>query len=526
MNQLFPYLLQSAAGLLLFYICFLLVLRKEAYFRFNRFYLIGAVILSSTLPIISFNVVELLSRTSEEAATIYLSYQVTAYQLNEVVVGSAPLETSAFSFMHVLLAVYLAGVSFKAAQLLYRTTMLIRFASRCEHIRAGKLIFVITEAETPTFSFLNYIFISRALFENKHEFNAIIQHENVHSRQLHSVDLIFAEIMLIIQWFNPIAYLIRNYIKENHEFLADNQVIETTGHTENYQALLIAHSSPVLTNILTHNFSYSLIKRRLHMMKKPRNPFRFGLGLVGVILTSLVVIMACSRSDRGLTDQNTDHKSLTDSTYTVVDNMPEFPGGMDSLVGYLSRSILYPAEAKDNEVTGKVVVGFVIDKDGSVRDVHVVKGIGYGCDKEAQRVIAEMPPWTPGSHEGRAVKVSYMIPITFNLDDNESKEEPFTVVEQMPEYPGGVDALVRFISENIRYPEEAKRDSITGRVFVKFVVDTDGRVSDIGILRGIGSGCDEEAMRVVASMPKWKPGMHEGKPARVAYNLPIKFALD
>ena len=260
------------------------------------------------------------------------------------------------------------------------------------------------------------------------------------------------------------------------------------------------------------------------MMKKPKNPFRFGLGLVGVILTSVLVIVACSRTDKGLAESSIDQKSAADSTYQVVDNMPEFPGGMDSLASYLGSSIVYPAEAKENDIAGKVIVGFIIDKDGSVTDVNVKKGIGYGCDEEAKRVIGAMPDWTPGSHQGKAVKVSYMIPITFSLDD--TKEEPFTVVEQMPEYPGGFEALMFFLQENIKYPEQAKKDRIQGRVFVNFIVEKDGSVSNVGLLRGIGGGCDEEAIRVVSMMPKWKPGMHEGKAARVVYNLPIKFALD
>ena len=113
---------------------------------------------------------------------------------------------------------------------------------------------------------------------------------------------------------------------------------------------------------------------------------------------------------------------------------------------------------------------------------------------------------------------------TVDFSYNE-KAEVFTVVEQMPEYPGGVSAMMSYLGNNIKYPEQAKRDSIAGRVFVSFIVETDGRVTNVKILRGIGGGCDEEAIRVVSSMPNWKPGMQRGEAVRVAYNLPIKFAL-
>lgn len=103
--------------------------------------------------------------------------------------------------------------------------------------------------------------------------------------------------------------------------------------------------------------------------------------------------------------------------------------------------------------------------------------------------------------------------------------EIFTVVESMPEFPGGMGKLMAYLSSNIKYPPLAKESGIQGRVFINFVVETDGRISKVKVLRGIGGGCDEEAVRVVEAMPKWKPGMQRGKPVRVSYNLPVKFTL-
>ena len=103
--------------------------------------------------------------------------------------------------------------------------------------------------------------------------------------------------------------------------------------------------------------------------------------------------------------------------------------------------------------------------------------------------------------------------------------EIFTVVEEQPSYPGGEEARLKFLQENIKYPEEAKELGIQGKVFVTFVVEPDGSVSNVKVLRGIGGGCDEEAIRVVKSMPKWVPGKQRGVPVRVQFNLPIKFTL-
>ena len=103
--------------------------------------------------------------------------------------------------------------------------------------------------------------------------------------------------------------------------------------------------------------------------------------------------------------------------------------------------------------------------------------------------------------------------------------EIFTVVEEQPGYPGGEEARIGFLQQNIKYPEEAKELGIQGRVFVTFVVEVDGSITDVRVLRGIGGGCDEEAVRVVRAMPKWVPGKQRGVPVRVQFNLPIKFTL-
>ena len=263
------------------------------------------------------------------------------------------------------------------------------------------------------------------------------------------------------------------------------------------------------------------------MMEKQKKPIRFVIGIIGALFAFSFVLFACSQPDNRV---DTGYAKLggeyDDSTYTEVEVMPQFPGGMDSLTAYLSTSITYPSTAKSEGIEGKVVVNFIISKDGSVRDVNAIKGIGYGCDEEAMRVISQMPDWTLGLINGKAVKVSFNIPIQFNLDHSVVKDSVFKVVEIMPEFPGGVKALMQYLGSNIKYPEQAKHDSIQGKVFVQFVVEKDGTVSGTKVLRGIGGGCDEEALRVVSSMPNWNPGLDENnEPVRVQYNIPIKYAL-
>ena len=235
-------------------------------------------------------------------------------------------------------------------------------------------------------------------------------------------------------------------------------------------------------------------------------------------------------------------KPENDSIYQIVDEMPEFPGGEKAMMDYVSNNVKYPQEAKDKDISGRVFVSFVIEKDGSVNEVKVMRGIGGGCDEEAVRVISAMPKWKPGKQKGKPVRVSYMMPLNFKLTDGPQnqpvkkadvgeadmkpdKDGVYQIVEEMPQYPGGEKAMMEYVAKSVEYPQEARDKEISGRVFVSFVIEKDGSVSNIEMKRGIGGGCDEEAVRVIKGMPKWKPGKMKGEPVRVSYMMPINFKL-
>lgn len=235
-----------------------------------------------------------------------------------------------------------------------------------------------------------------------------------------------------------------------------------------------------------------------------------------------------------------------DSIYNIVEQMPEFPGGAAAMFTYLSGNIKYPEEAKDKGISGRVFINFVIEKDGSVNQVQVKKGIGGGCDEEAVRVVQAMPKWKPGLQKGKPVRVSYLLPITFKLNEGvkspeeqveqalEKAKKPneegvYQIAETMPEYPGGMDGLRTFIQENLTVPEKYKDMDTKAeyRVFVQFVVAEDGSITNVELKKPEPSKKDlnDEAIRVVKSMPKWKPGTVDGKPVKVRYTLPVLFKL-
>jgi TonB family protein len=222
-----------------------------------------------------------------------------------------------------------------------------------------------------------------------------------------------------------------------------------------------------------------------------------------------------------------------DTVYNIVEQMPEFPGKEKAMMEFVTHNIHYPEEAKEKGIEGRVFVGFVVEKDGSINEVKVLKGIGHGCDEEAVRVVKSMPKWKPGMQKGKPVRVHYQMPFFFKLSDNQPKQpvkkssvskvdmKPdkngvYQIVEEMPQYTGGEAAMMDFVAKNIVYPQEARDKEISGRVFVSFIVEKDGSVNEVNVKKGIGGGCDEEAVRVVKAMPKWKPGKMKGEAVRVS----------
>ena len=220
------------------------------------------------------------------------------------------------------------------------------------------------------------------------------------------------------------------------------------------------------------------------------------------------------------------------TVYTSVKIMPEFPGGEAAMKKYFADKMQSWESVKF--ISGKVFVQFVIDKDGLVEpeNVKVISGIGPEIDEKVVGFIKSMPKWTPGmryeSKSGKVMKVLARVSKTIPVDvsvEGEEQEPVFFIVEHMPEFPGGDIALRKFIAENVKYPEEAKGKGLTGKVFVQFVIDKNGDVVSPKIVRGVDPILDNEAIRVIQSLPKWTPGSQRGNVVNVSYTYPVNFSL-
>jgi TonB family protein len=218
-----------------------------------------------------------------------------------------------------------------------------------------------------------------------------------------------------------------------------------------------------------------------------------------------------------------------DTLYTYSKEMPKFPGGNDALKKFKSENIKYDQKLKDLGVEGLISVNVIIEKDGTLSNLKILNGVSPSLDNEAMRVTKIMPAWEPGKENGKVVRFRYMISFEFLSAPREPIEhkdgEPFVVVEEMPVYPGGDSALLSYIAKNTKYPEISKTNNIQGRVITRFCVTETGTIDRVTILKGVSPELDSEALRVVKSIPAFKPGKQGGKEVPVWYMVPITFAL-
>jgi TonB family protein len=233
-----------------------------------------------------------------------------------------------------------------------------------------------------------------------------------------------------------------------------------------------------------------------------------------------------------------------DNIFTIVQQQPKFPGNVNE---WLVQNIVYPADAKNNNIQGTVYITFVIERDGSVSNVKVLRGVvgGSSLDNESIRVVSIMPKWVPGMQNGHTVRVQYTLPIHFVLKDDNSSGHAnpttisnsnrdklvdttympngFKIIQVKPQFPGDIN---KYLTDHIKYPVNAKNNDIEGTVYVRFVVDKDGSVINASVMQAGNSDLDNEAIRVVSEMPKWISGTQNGHPVRVQYTLPIHFTIN
>ncbi len=445
MNNIVTILLQSSISVAILFLLYYTFLRRDTFFKTNRFYLISALAVSALVPFIDFSF--LLSRGE----------QVYLVLLDPVIISPDGIQASMeqhTNLFQIGLAIYLTGVFIFLARFIYQLAQLLTLVRRFGVSRHHGLRIVFTTKNISPFSFFNLVFINNKEIDSP-ESQKIIAHERVHIRQWHSLDLILLELITIVQWFNPFIWFYRHEVKTLHEYLADEGVLHSGVDANVYSALLFQQSTGIQINDLTNNFSKSLLKRRFMMMTKNKTTkfARLKLLFVFPLALSMMLVISFSSDAIAQTEEKVapppppkeaasvdkpikaekKPKQITvievegeqeePPIFTVVEDMPKFPGGNKAMYAFLGENIKYPDVAKQEGYQGKVFVTFVVEKDGSVSNVKLVRGVHESLDKEAMRVIKIMPKWEPGTQRGKAVRVQYTLPIKFTLDKGKSEEK-------------------------------------------------------------------------------------------------------
>jgi len=474
MNPTIIYLLKVNIAIALFYIFYRLFFAGDTFWKTRRLYLAFSLLLSFIYPFFSI--------TGFLEQSIPMQQLITNYTaLQEVTI--TPEQDYSYGLTAILYVVY----SSIASILLVR--LFIQFISIRKMKRQGTKQWlqgteiIALQRNIAPFSFFGKIYMNPSL-HNEMQTREILAHELTHVRQLHSLDVILGEILTILCWFNPASWLLKREIRQNLEFLADNKVIESGFDTKSYQYHLVQLSYQTPDLNLTNKFNISPLKKRITMMNQQKTS-KAGIFKYLLIVPLGLALIVSSNAETLINSAKKDLQNKT--TKTIKHNESE------------------QETAKSAKNTDELtVVGYAVTQD-----------------KPDNQVVPSKAS-TPTSNVAIEVKEEISSPpvTTQSTDD-----VVFMVVEKMPQFPGGDSELFNYLSQNIKYPVEAQKAGIQGRVICQFIVEKDGAISNVKVVRSVDPNLDAEAVRVINAMPNWQPGEQKGKKVSVEYTLPINFKL-
>lgn len=448
------YLLQVNLYLVLFFVFYKLLLEKETYFMLNRFYLIISGILSLAIPFLR----------PEWFVKQSANYQISVDKLNIIAarISETPVTAGQFNWAKLVVIIY-ATVT---------VLLLARFVIRLFAVQKS----VKSDTSGKAFSFFQQKVIDHTL----PLLEVIDKHEEIHIRQLHSLDVLLFEVLSILVWFNPVIYYYKTAVKHIHEFLADEQAASFQGDKEAYALLLLSKALGIHQDALTNTFyNKSLVKKRIFMLHKQRSK-KIAILKYGLFLPLFAVTLLCSSAS---IKKNEDIKDFAEkisypAVSTLTDPKSEKPEIAAATEATPAQKVRVPAP------------------DSSFKALNEV------AQSRSQPAENNVPAAT-------SQKVYDFVELTIP-----------------PNFPGGMYKFYEFIGKSVKYPEEAAKNNIEGKVYLSFVVEISGELTNVKVVRSLNAQMDEEALRVLRNSPKWSPGYTGDQPVRVKYNIPISFGLD
>ena len=549
--QLITYILKANVALVLFYLLYLAAFSNDTFLMARRYYFLFAMIFSLIFPAIFISGLENIFNltTSPQQVTPAVFIGETKTEILQDIPATMPIDWSS-----IVKYIYATGVVILAARLLIQIGSILKIYRRSKHEVISGQRFACVPQEINPFSFFNLVFIHPDL-HSREELEQIVLHEKTHVRQLHSIDTMLAELLCMLFWWNPASWLIRREMRINLEYLADHSVIDNgiANKTYQYHLLRMTNHEPAVR--IATNFNVSQLKKRIIMMNKTKTPMLELVKYALILPLAFTLITANSCMSNSKEPANADEETTAidletidpivetpkddSEVFVVVEEQPLFPGGNAAMMKFLGDNIKYPVEAQEKGLEGRVILNFVVEKDGALTDIQIVRGVDPLLDNEAARVIKSMPNWEPGKQRGEVVRVRFTLPTVFRLlakdkasenkdqqtTTSKSTNDVFSAVDEQPLFPGGNAAMIKFLGDNIKYPVEAQDKEIQGRVIVNFVVEKDGSLTDFNVVHGVDPLLDDEAVRVVKAMPNWTPGKQKGEVVRVRFTLPVVFSL-
>ena len=444
MGNFLVYILKSAACLAVFYLFYKLLMSRDTFHRFNRFALLGLLVLSSLLPLVEASVNSPAAVQETMLTLEQLLLLADIQPEGESMAAATPSAT--VLWLRAALLVYLTGIVFFIVRNLCSLARLGRLICQGKREALNSYLpdrkeknvrLVVHDHDIAPFSWMHWIVIARKdLEENGRE---ILIHELAHIRNRHSWDLLLADLCIFVQWFNPAAWLLKQELQNIHEYEADETVLREGVNARNYQMLLIKKAVGTRLYSMANSFNHSSLKKRITMMLKEKsNPWARAKYLYILPLAALAVTAFARPEVSAVADEISAVKVIAPAVHdsiqpnvqpavaapsSALDQMPEFPGGMEALNTYLRNNIRYPQEAQKAGIQGRVIIQFIVSKDGSITDAEVVESVDPQLDAEGLRLIKNMPRWKPGMRKGQAIRVKQTLPIRFAFTKTPDKPE-------------------------------------------------------------------------------------------------------
>lgn len=454
MGLFFIYSLKVALCLVAFYLVYKLLLSRETFFGFNRAVLLGMAAVSLLLPLVHFTV--------EDAPAAAGGFVVVEDIVMQAVAEDAPAFT--VTVAQVCFLIYVAGVAFFLCREVWSLFSLRRMIRGGRHVSTdGGVNVVVVSGDVSPFSWMGNIVISEKDYADSPEY--ILVHERAHVAARHSVDILLCDLLIVFQWFNPAAWLLKAELQSVHEYEADRRVLSSGVNAADYQLLLIRKAVGDKLFSMANNLTQSSLKKRITMMlKRKSNPWSRARMLVALPVAAVAVVAFATPKAESLSN--------------VIESESE------ALVSKVMPAVKAQADGASQVAT----------------EMAAADAVPVKAEAEAQ----------PKADAPEAI-----------VPDDDDKV--YDVVEQQPEFPGGTSGMAKWLGDNIKYPAEAAKQGIEGRVIVQFVVGSDGTVGDVKVVRPVNPLLDQEALRVINAMPKWTPGKQDGKPVAVKYTIPVTF---